>query len=87
MFTKTEKPFGFGASHYSSELLTNTNHHYELVPEKETTVNIDYRQSGIGSNSCGPALPERYRLNEESFTFEVSVTPVFANEATPYEMI
>ncbi len=86
-FTKTEKAFHFGASHYSAEQLTNTAHHYELTPEAETTVNIDYRQSGIGSNSCGPALAERWRLNEEEFTFEVKITPVFANEADPYEMI
>lgn len=87
MFTKTEKTFSFGATHYSSKQLTEKAHHYELVPEKETTVNIDYRQSGIGSNSCGPALAERWRLQEEEFTFEVSITPVFANEAEPYELI
>ncbi len=87
MFTKTEKPFHFGATHYPSDMLTKANHHYELTPEKETTVNIDYRQSGIGSNSCGPGLKKEWRLEEEQFTFEFAITPVFANEADPYEMI
>ncbi len=87
LFTETEKPFHFGASHYSKEQLTETRHHYELKPEPETTVNIDYRQSGIGSNSCGPELREDLRLAEEHFTFEVNVTPVFAGDAAPYEMI
>ncbi len=87
MFTKTEKAFHFGASHYSAAQLTEKAHHYELVPEKETTVNIDYRQSGIGSNSCGPGLADRWKLEEEKFTFEIAITPVFANEAEPYEMI
>lgn len=87
LFTETEKPFHFGASHYSKEQLTATRHHHELKAEPETTVNIDYRQSGIGSNSCGPELREDLRLNEEHFTFEVNVTPVFAGDAAPYEMI
>lgn len=87
MFTKTEKPFEFSATHYSPELLTKTEHHYELVPAKETTVIIDYRQSGIGSNSCGPGLARQWRLEDERFTFEFAITPVFANEADPYEMI
>ncbi len=87
MFTKTEAPFHFGATHYPSGLLTETNHHYELIPEKETTVNIDYRQSGIGSNSCGPGLADRWRVKDEKFVFEFAITPVFANEADPYEMI
>ena len=87
MFTQSEMPFHFGASHYSAKQLTEKLHHYELSPEPETTVNIDYRQSGIGSNSCGPELRHDLRLNEEHFTFEVNITPVFANEAAPYEMI
>ena len=87
MFTQSERPFHFGASHFSARQLTEKNHHYELTPEPETTVNIDYRQSGIGSNSCGPELRDDLRLAEEHFTFEVNITPVFANEAAPYEMI
>ncbi len=87
MFTQTKKPFVFCASHFDAEQLTAANHHYELVPDAETTVNIDYRQSGIGSNSCGPDLREDLRLNEEHFTFEVNITPVFAGDAAPYEMI
>ena len=87
MFTAGGNPFHFNATHYSPKLLTETAHHYELVPEKETTVNIDYKQSGIGSNSCGPGLAEEHRFTEKEFTFEVTIKPVFANEASPYELI
>ena len=34
---------------------------------------IDYSQNGIGSNSCGPVLSEKYQLNEEKFTFDVKL--------------
>lgn len=30
---------------------------------------IDYKQSGIGSNSCGPVLEEKYQLNESEIDF------------------
>ena len=30
---------------------------------------IDYRQNGIGSNSCGPELDEKYRFDEDEWEF------------------
>ena len=37
--------------------------------EDATYLIIDYKQSGIGSNSCGPELDQRYQLNEKEFSF------------------
>lgn len=67
--------FTFRASHYSTEALTKAMHDYELVPSKETYVYVDYKQSGIGSNSCGPELYEEDRFNEKEFTFTFTVRP------------
>ena len=50
-------------------------HNYELEESPYTVLCIDYRQSGIGSGSCGPQLLEKYRLNEESFDFKVRILP------------
>ena len=73
---ESDSSFTFRASHYSSAQLTDAKHDYELVPCPETYVNVDYKQSGIGSNSCGPELHEDYRLNERHFEFEFTVKPV-----------
>ena len=70
--------FSFSASHFDTKNLLNARHDFELVPEKETTVIIDYRQSGVGSASCGPALAEKYRLSEKSFSFSFKLKPAFA---------
>ena len=83
LFTSGE-PFSFNASHYSPEQLTEKRHHYELEREPETTVILDCRQSGIGSNSCGPQLAEEYRFDETEFTCSVTVRPVFSAEVDPY---
>lgn len=67
--------FSFNCAHFSPAQLTATAHDYELVPMKETVVNIDYRQDGIGSNSCGPKLFEKYRLDQTKFRFTFRLLP------------
>jgi len=77
--------FLFNASHYTQEQLTETKHHYELQPNRETTVTIDYKQNGIGSQSCGPELIQKYRFDEDEFSFTVRIQPVFAGGADGYK--
>lgn len=72
---EADKSFSFNASVYSQEELTEKNHNYELVPEGSSILCLDYAQSGIGSNSCGPTLLEQYQLNDEEFVFEINLIP------------
>ncbi len=62
---KVASPDGlsFNASHYTQEELTEKKHNFELESSGNTVLCIDCRQSGIGSNSCGPTLLERYQLD------------------------
>lgn len=76
----SDATFTFNAQHYSAEMLTDTDHNYELIPDPHTFVYIDYKQSGSGSNSCGPSLAEKYQLNEKEFEFTFAIKPVFAND-------
>ncbi len=62
-----EKAFSFSASPYTQEELTRASHNFELQPSGFTVLCLDYRQSGVGSNSCGPSLDERFRLQESFF--------------------
>lgn len=66
-------PFSFQASKYSSEELESKAHNYELIPGEGTCLCLDYKMSGVGSNSCGPALSEKYQLNEEDIYFEFTL--------------
>ena len=66
----SEKPFSFNASEYTQEELTAKKHNYELTKCGDSVLCIDYRMSGIGSNSCGPELLSQYRMDEKKFTFE-----------------
>ena len=64
-----DSEFEFNVSEYTSEALTKATHINELVKNNRTNVRIDYKVSGIGSNSCGPQLLEKYRLNRGKFKF------------------
>ncbi|MFM9328346.1 glycoside hydrolase family 2 TIM barrel-domain containing protein [Paenibacillus mesotrionivorans] len=79
-FVSGAEHFSFNASHYTPADLDKAKHTYELSPRKETIVQLDYKLSGVGSNSCGPELLDQYRLNEKEFSFSLSITPVFKEE-------
>ena len=70
-----EKTFSFNASVFTQEELAEKKHNFELIPCGSTVLNLDFRQNGIGSNSCGPRLKEEYRFEEESFTFSLYLKP------------
>lgn len=61
--------FEFNVSEYTSSALTEATHIDELKKNGLTNVRIDYKVSGLGSNSCGPELLEKYRLNKGKISF------------------
>lgn len=70
---ETEDGFEFNVSKYSSEVITNALHANELVEDENIIVRIDYKNSGLGSNSCGPGLLNEYKLNEKDIFFNYSI--------------
>lgn len=66
-----EQPFAFHLSPYTAEELTRAAHNFELQSSGCAVLSLDYRVSGVGSNSCGPALSEQYRLDETHFVFDI----------------
>ncbi len=56
-------------SSYSTKALTDAQHIDELEKDGKTHLRIDYKVSGVGSNSCGPQLEEEFRLKEKEINF------------------
>ena len=71
----SETPFSMNVSPYTQEELAEKKHNYELEKSGETVFCVDYKMSGVGSNSCGPELLPQYRLEEEAFTFRFTLLP------------
>lgn len=73
--------FSFNASHYTPENLTDAKHPYELEKKPETIIHLDYKMSGLGSNSCGPKLIDKYRLNENKINFKLRIKPISKHDS------
>ena len=70
-----EHTFSFNASHYTQEILQQAAHNYELVDSDSTVLCVDYALNGIGSNSCGPKVLEKYQFDESKFRFAFTMIP------------
>jgi beta-galactosidase len=53
--------------------LDKATHIDEIGPSTGTHLRIDYRNSGVGSQSCGPELNAIHRITEKEIRFAVSV--------------
>ncbi|MCR4718674.1 MAG: DUF4981 domain-containing protein [Firmicutes bacterium] len=69
LYFASETEMDINVSHYTSKMLMDSRHIDELVKSDSTIVRIDYKNSGLGSNSCGPQLDEKYRLAEKDIKF------------------
>lgn len=70
-----DRSFSFNLSPYTQEELGVKKHQYDLVESDSTVLCVDYKMSGIGSNSCGPSLKDKYRLNETEWDWEMRFIP------------
>ncbi len=69
-------PLETSVHHYSTEALSNAVHTYELKKEERSYWNIDYRQGGLGGNSCGPLPLEKYLLKPLPVEFSLTFMPI-----------
>lgn len=53
-----------------TKMLMQAKHWDELVKDEHINIRTDYKNSGVGSNSCGSELLEKYRLSEKKIHFE-----------------
>jgi beta-galactosidase/beta-glucuronidase len=64
------------ALHFSAHDLTQARHTYELNPRPKVYVNLDWKQTGLGGNSCGPGTLPQYRIFPEPVTFGLVLRPL-----------
>lgn len=61
------------ASHFKADDLFRAFHTSELRPRPEVVVNIDCRQRGLGTGSCGPQTMEKYQVKPGLFEFGYTI--------------
>ncbi len=67
--------FEFTASHYTGTDLFAAWHWNEIEKRPETVLCLDYRQRGLGTQSCGPDTLEKYKLYPGVYSFEFKLRP------------
>ena len=68
-------PLEFSASHYTADDLFAAHHTFDLRPRAETILNLDYRQRGLGTASCGPDALDRYRITPGRYVWSYVLEP------------
>lgn len=71
-FFAQDKTLSFNLSQYSVTQLEEVTHRDLLEVEDAIYLHVDFMHSGLGSNACGPALADKYRLNQD-FTFKFTM--------------
>ena len=71
----------FSAWPYSMERLMKARHFNELRPfDDSITVNVDFKQMGIGSESgCGCLAPPRFRIHAGTYEYGFTIRPFHAS--------
>ncbi|MBR0458881.1 MAG: DUF4981 domain-containing protein [Victivallales bacterium] len=82
--------FDFSARHCTDEQLTKADHPHELELDDDITLHLDLAQAGIGSNSCGPFLDQKYWLNPADFSYTLKlrgIAPGELNESSFFTLL
>ena len=66
-----DQPFSFSYLGYTQEELSEKKHDWELMRAESNVLCVDYKMTGVGSQSCGPELAEEYRLSEKTIDFKI----------------
>lgn len=74
MVTKQNSDFDFSASFYEEADLEGAKHTIDLKKRDYIVLHIDYKQNGLGSNSCGQSQLEKYRCKFEAFQLQVKLS-------------
>lgn len=75
-----EMPLGLNLSNYADESVERANHLFEREEADDVIIHLDYRQSGLGSNSCGEEQLEQYKVKREDFVMTFTLQVVNAGE-------
>lgn len=70
-------------SHYTAADLYQARHTNELTRQDEVSLNLDYRQCGLGGASCGPGTLPQYLVQPGTYHFTIRLRPFVANEDNP----
>lgn len=67
MLCRMEDKLGLNLANYTDESLEKAQHSFEIEKADEVIIHLDYRHSGLGSNSCGEEQLEENKVKLQDF--------------------
>lgn len=86
LFAMGQPTLEFSALRYDTDDLEQAKHTTDLVKREYVTLHLDYRQNGLGSNSCGPKQSEQHALRPKEFFFQMRLTPFSKDTISPVQL-
>jgi hypothetical protein len=76
------RPIGFSLRRYDDSTMTAARRTKDLTTSDRYIVNIDSRQAGLGTATCGPGVRERYRISGDSVqSFRLVMVPSMLDDS------
>ena len=86
LFVTSSQPFNFSLYPYSDEVLTKAHRINQLEEADFMTLNVDYRQAGLGTATCGPDVAAQYLLHDKYYEYMVCLRPYYVGKQTCEEL-
>jgi len=86
LFVTMQEPFHFSTYNYDDGNLTKARRINQLNPTDFLTVNVDYKQAGLGTATCGPDVDEKYRLGNQIYEYTVLLRAFDVKDEDPIEL-
>lgn len=68
------KPFSASAVHFTVQDLYTETHNCNLIPRKETILNLDAALMGLGNSSCGPGVLKKYAIQPKEHILHIRIS-------------
>jgi beta-galactosidase/evolved beta-galactosidase subunit alpha len=86
LFVKGLPLFNFSAHYFTALDFERAQHTPDLVERDFITLNLDYKQCGVGTGSCGPETFPQYRIPATPFSFALFLAGVAKGPASPVRL-
>ena len=72
----SSREFSFSVRDYDDSVLTSAKRIKDLTPAGHYVVNMDYRQSGLGTATCGPGVESQYLIpGDKKYNYRFTFVP------------
>ena len=86
MFVTSDEHFNFSIYQYSDENLSKAERINQMEKANFWTVNVDYKQAGLGTATCGPGVHDKYLINNDRYEYTIRLRP-FCTKDTKEEKL